>query len=193
MISHWALVRTRYRSRPSGTHAQQATIGEAIVVLVQAWDDSRGRVLHDLSVSRGDRLVPLRVVDKSGKAVELTGTSPFSLSTKDAHVVLARKRIDQVDAEVDAGPALRPEPGMRVRLDGHAGSVVREDAGLWVVKMDTPVDGMSELTVARDAMTRLVKLPMSRAIEEQLRCTLSEDGLVLASKHQEPWKEGISK
>lgn len=172
-------------------HAQYAMLGDEVVVLAQAWDDTRNQVIHDVSALRGDALLPLALVDEQGKRVDLAGPSVLALATASERFVIARKLTTTSEVEIEAGPAYRPTPGMRVRLVGHAvhGAVIREDGGLWVVGVDQPIDGMSELTVAPDALKRLVKTTTTRTVKQRHHATLDGSSLVIVKIDNEDWKE----
>lgn len=120
------------------------------VVLLQAWDDSAGRVYLEAHQLVGGELRRLAVVDQAGAPLTLGREVVHRLAPVPGGVELTRRRETSYRVEVDAGRLRAPAPGQRVRLQGYParGVLVREDQGLWVVKLDEPLQGVAELPVA---------------------------------------------
>ncbi len=127
----------------------EAGDGEAVVVL-QAWDDSAGRVYLEAHQLVGGELRRLAVVDQAGAPLALGREVVHRLAPVPGGVELTRRRETRHGVEVDAGRLRDPAPGQRVRLQGYPsrGALLREDQGLWVVKLDEPLQGAAELPVA---------------------------------------------
>jgi hypothetical protein len=152
---------------------------ETAVLLLQAWDDSRSRVSSQLYAFRAGAIRPVRVVDSAGKPVELSSSLIYKLEGGGRAVTLYRDVEETSTVEVDAGPLSRPRPGARVRIQGHdvRGVLLREEEGLWVVKADAPVQGLTELPVAPASLFALRPEPRTARITERLEAELREDEL----------------
>lgn len=120
------------------------------VVVLQAWDDSAGRVYLEAHQLVGRELRRLAVVDQGGAPLALGREVVHRVAPAPGGVELTRRRETSYRVEVDAGRLRDPAPGQRVRLQGYParGALVREDQGLWVVKLDEPLQGAAELPVA---------------------------------------------
>lgn len=124
--------------------------GADALMLLQAWNDSESRVYLEAHALIGGELQRLALLDKDGKPLALGAEVIHQLEPVRGGVALTRRRKETYRVEVDDGRVQRPSPGARVRLQGHPsrGALVREDQGLWVVKLDEPSQGMTELPVA---------------------------------------------
>ncbi len=141
-----------------GMYAPMDDGAEDGLVILQSWDDGRGSAVSEAYAFANGTLRPLRVHEKSGAVADLGGGALVYEISVDRGLVLLRRAPEQTaDVEVDDGRVKAPKPGVRVRLQGYEphGEIVREDGGLWVVKVDKPIEGMTELPVAANSMVSL--------------------------------------
>ncbi len=82
---------------------------------------------------------------------------------------------------MESGRVTDPAVGMAVKLRGYAphGKIIRADAGLWVVRVDEPIDGMSELTVAETALIGLRQEPFTDQMVETLTASVNGDAIAI--------------
>lgn len=157
------------------------------VLLLQSHDSSSKEIDARAFAFAGGELRPLSTV-KQGKAFKLGGQSAvFGLKVKaPGRVTLHRLREQSVTRDVDDGAVVAPKIGMRVRLRGHdpVGEVVREDAGLWVVRVEKPISGMTELPVAATSLIALKKETTTEATLETITGKLTGETLEIETVEQ---------
>lgn len=158
------------------------------LVLLQAWDDSKGEVALEAHAFADQKLRKLALVDRDHRPIASGVALIHEVSIVDGGVVLHRRREQTVPIEVDAGGVARPEPGLRVRLRGHdaRGEIVREDQGLWIVKLDAPMQGMSELPASSASLIRLVQQDRTETRDEQLTARIEGEELRVISVESTP-------
>ncbi len=164
--------------RVHATYAAIDTGADDGLVLLQAWDDSKGVVVAELHAQRGGQLTRLAIKDAQRATIDLGGASVvFDLTVEDGVIGLHRLRTRTLDVETETGRVRAPTPGARVRLQGYAphGVIVREDAGLWVVRVDQPIDGMTELPVAASALIGLETVKRTDVAVETLAGKVKSD------------------
>ncbi len=176
-------IRVRELAGTPRVHASYQRIeGGAIdgVLLLQSHDSAAKEVDARVFAFTGGELRPLSTV-KQGKAFRLGGESVvFGLKVKaPGRVTVHRLRERSVTRDVDDGAVMSPTIGMRVRLRGHApvGQIVREDEGLWVVRVDKPISGMTELPVAASALIALRKETFTESTLETITGKVVGDSL----------------
>jgi hypothetical protein len=154
------------------------------VVLLQSWHPRKAALVVELYVLERGELRRLSPRTKAGASFELAGASVVhGLDYERGMLVLRRYREHVVDVEVETGPVSRPAPGMRVRLRGHAphGTIVREDDGLWVVRVDQPIEEMTELPVAASTLIGLRSERRPERAVETIRAVVKDDILEVTS------------
>ncbi len=148
------------------------------LVLLEAWDGRSAGVLVQLFAARGGELVPVQAVDH-GAPLELGGPAVVYGLEIDHGRAIARRLVEtHSQREVDAGPGpVTPVAGMRVRLASYAarGTIIRPDDGLWLVKLDAPVQGLTELPVPASAVIELRRALHTEISVETLSGALDTD------------------
>lgn len=169
--------------------------GAEALVLLQAWNDREGRVELEAHALVDGELRRLAFVDKGDKPIVLGAEVIHQLSSLGDRVTLTRRRTRTYEVEVDAGRLLRPAPGARVRLSGLSarGELVREDQGLWLVKLDEPSHGMSELPVALDSLIALREEERSELGDEVMTARVDGDALRVSAVELRPLVGAASK
>jgi hypothetical protein len=165
-----SFVASSWRSRVRA-HVQYAQLenGDG-VLLLQGWSPAdKYETVVAYSFHAGETQ-PLRVT-KDGKSFDLSGKSAvFDLAAKSGAVVFRRYQVRSQTVELETGQVSTPAIGMRVKIKNYQprGRIAREDGGLWVVKMDQPIEGMSELTVPATSMIGLGNEEMANNLEESI-------------------------
>jgi hypothetical protein len=139
-------------------HARYADLDPDGLVLLQSWNDSKARLVAELYVLAGGALRRVQAKTADGKPFDLEQRAAlYGLERDHEWLTLRRMQERTADVEVETGRVARPEIGMRVRLSGHVqhGTIVRADEGLWVVRVDLPLEGMTELPVAASSLIGL--------------------------------------
>lgn len=152
------------------------------VVVLQAWDDSAGRVYLEAHQLVGGELRRLAVVDQAGAPLALGREVVHRVAPVPGGVELTRRRETSYRVEVDAGRLRDPAPGQRVRLQGYParGALVREDQGLWLVKLDEPLQGAAELPVAPGSLIAQ-REEERRELRDEVWTARLEDGRLRAT------------
>src|SRR3569623_49583 len=87
--------------------------------------------------------------------------------------------------EGETGQVTMPTVGRKVRLQGYKqhGEILRQDdGGLWVVKVDAPIEGMNELTVAPTSMIGLRTEPFTQTSTELLTAKVNGGDLQITQR-----------
>jgi len=167
------------------------------VLLVQGYVPSSKQIEARSYALRAGELHPLSSV-RDGKPFVLGGGSAlFALqASAPARVTLRRIRQTSITRQVNAGRVARPAVGMRVRLRGYnpIGTIVREDEGLWVVRVDEPIDGMTELPVGASSLIALRSETTTDATNELITGKIDGDKLVVETVEDvapDVWADGM--
>jgi hypothetical protein len=155
------------------------------MVALQSFDDSKGIVVLEIFVVRGGMLYPLRIVSSGELPPKLPDASVlFEIASERGVIRLSRLQERKLEVEVDGGAVSQPQPGLRVRLQGYdaQGALVREDKELWIVKLDQPIDGMSELPVAASALVGLRKVQRIETSVETMIGKVRIDAIELTTR-----------
>jgi hypothetical protein len=162
------------------------------LVLLQAWDDSKGEVALEPHAFADQQLRKLALVDRDHRPIASGRELFHKVLAVRGGVELHRRREHPVSIEVDAGVVARPAPGLRVRLRGHdaRGEIVREDQGLWIVKLDAPMQGMTELPASSSSLIRLVPQDRTETLDETLTARIEGQELRVISSESTPVSDG---
>lgn len=174
-------------------HAQVLVLEDGTdegLVLLQSWNDRKSSHVLELHAIRGGDLHRLTVT-RDGKPFDLAGTSAvFGLTADRGSVVVRRLRERAVATEVETGRVAAPVEGLRVRLRGHTphGQILRADDGLWVVRMDDPIEGMDELPVTASALIGLRTERRTEIAVETITGVLKHDAFEIRTTNLETEK-----
>lgn len=163
----------------SRVHAQYVPLedgNESALVLLQAWNDLQREVVAEVHVFRGGGLHALTASGPEGKPLELAAHLIHKLTRQGDEIWLYRELEQTFDIEVEAGRLSSPTPGARVLIRGHGvrGALVREEEGLWIVKPDVPVQGMTELPAAASSLIALAPERRTERSTERLVARLED-------------------
>ena len=170
----------KWKSTPLRVHSLYVatTDGADGVLLLQSWNSATKTTLAGIYAFRDGEMKRLRVV-KGQSTFELGGPSAiFGLETEPGILRVHRLNQHTADREVETGRMTNPAVGMKVRLVGYKphGEVVRQDdGGLWVVRVDQPIEGMNELTVAANTMIGLRTEPHTETMTETITAKVVGD------------------
>jgi hypothetical protein len=173
---------------PQRVHAQYAAMDKDVdgLLVLQSWNEATKSMAVGAYAFKDGAMKRLRVTTADGKTFELGGPSAvYGLQTEAGVVKLRRTQQQTTMRDVETGEVTKPTVGLKVRLNGYKqhGEIVRQDdGGLWVVKVDAPIEGMNELTVAATSMIGLRTEPFTQTSTELLTAKVSGGDLQITQR-----------
>lgn len=173
---------------PQRVHAQYAAMDKEVdgLLVLQSWNEATKSMVVGAFAFKDGAMKRLRVTTADGKTFELGGASAVYGLQAEAGIVKLHRSLQQTTMrDVETGQVTKPTVGLRVRLTGYKqhGEILRQDdGGLWVVKVDAPIEGMNELTVATTSLIGLRTEPFTQTSTELLTAKLNGSDLQITER-----------